>query len=90
MSKTWKSRTGEEKLAVGAKLKAIYEKYGNPEWLKNPEQNEEIVYILNEGETEHNNFLTIKGEASIENKDQAAEIAKEIKEALSEVLDLKV
>ena len=47
MSKTWKSHTVEEKLAVGAKLKAIYEKYGNPEWLKNPKQTEEIVYILN-------------------------------------------
>jgi hypothetical protein len=34
--------------------------------------------------------LTIKGEAGIENKNQAAEIANEIKEALSEVSDLKV
>ena len=66
MSKTWSEHSEEEQLAAYAKVKAIYDYAGNPEWLKDPEAGGAIVLNLASGVTrEYPASLVISGRAPI-------------------------
>ena len=66
MSKTWSEHSEEEQLAAYAKVKAIYDYAGNPEWLKDTETVGIIALNLVSGKTkEYPASLSIIGNAPI-------------------------
>jgi hypothetical protein len=66
MSKTWSEHSEEEQLLAYAKIKAIYDYAGNPEWLEDPEAGGSIVLNLASGVTrEYPASLVISGRAPI-------------------------
>ena len=67
MSKTWSEHSEEEQLAAYAKVKAIYDYAGNPEWLKDPETGGAIAlnHLASGVTRDFPASLAIKGKAPI-------------------------
>ena len=90
MAKTWANHTVTERAAVFANLHAAYEKCGKPSEMKNPTSTDEIVNILNAGQQQCNQSLSIKAEFPEDKKAECDALKKEVTEALSGVKDAKI
>lgn len=66
MPKSMSEHTAEEKATLMKELKAVYEKHGNPKWLKCPSIYTECVNILNAGQQQVQEVLKIEGKAPLE------------------------
>jgi thiol-disulfide isomerase/thioredoxin len=90
MPKSLSEHTEEEKATLMKELKAVYEKHGNPKWLKGPSVYTECVNILNAGQQQVQEVLKIEGKAPLEDKEIADKIKAEVNGVCAGVVEKEI